>query len=207
MDQDNDQNKTREPRGLDAQLQQQDDFFSDLNRIRVQPNYPDQVGVKKRLLTVPVRKPNPQEFVRVHPDAAYRIEAYLFQFKEDHEYYLIDPQIAPHLTIEAKRMRLALMVNRQGTVALWPLRMMGKNGKSDRWMETALEAANMAMSKWVRVESDMDLGGYQVYESAAPLDEPTFPTESMSEILRAAFKERLINSTDHMVIKKLEGKE
>ena len=56
---------------------------------------PTQSGVKKLLTTVPVRKPNRQDFVRVHPDAAYRLTpAAIIELKEDREVYLVTPRMA-----------------------------------------------------------------------------------------------------------------
>ena len=46
--------------------------------------------MKKALLAVPVRKPNKQEFVRVHPDEAYRLETAVLELKEERETYLVE---------------------------------------------------------------------------------------------------------------------
>jgi hypothetical protein len=42
--------------------------FDNLSALRLDQSYADTVGVKKLLTTVPVRKPNRQGFVRVHPE-------------------------------------------------------------------------------------------------------------------------------------------
>ena len=42
-------------------------LFDDLNALKLSQDYADTVGVKKILATVPVGKPNKQDFVRVHP--------------------------------------------------------------------------------------------------------------------------------------------
>jgi len=60
--------------------------FDNLSALRLDQSYADTVGVKKLLTTVlrlravvqrrgghPVRKPNRQDFVRVHPDPTYRL--------------------------------------------------------------------------------------------------------------------------------------
>ena len=41
--------------------------------LRLDQNFAETAGVKKLLTTVPVRKPNRQDFVRVHPDADFRL--------------------------------------------------------------------------------------------------------------------------------------
>jgi hypothetical protein len=71
--------------------------------------------------------------------------------------------------------------------------------------ETALTAAALAMERWVRVAADLGLGGYQVFKAAADLPEPVWPDHSFQELLRVAFKERLINRADHPVLRRLRG--
>jgi hypothetical protein len=59
-------------------------------------SYADTVGVKKLLTTVPVRKPNRQDFVRVHPDPEYRLTpAATIEVKDDGEIYLVTRQALP----------------------------------------------------------------------------------------------------------------
>ena len=45
----------------------------DTASLRLDQSLAGTVGVKKLLTTVPVRKPNRQDFVRVHPDPAFRL--------------------------------------------------------------------------------------------------------------------------------------
>jgi hypothetical protein len=57
-----------------------------LSALRLDQSFADTVGVKKLLTTVPVRKPNRQDFVRVHPDARYRLTPVaIIELKEDRE--------------------------------------------------------------------------------------------------------------------------
>ena len=42
-------------------------------------------GVVKQLVVCPVRKPNKQEFVRVHPDPKYRLEVHIIELKNELE--------------------------------------------------------------------------------------------------------------------------
>jgi hypothetical protein len=64
--------------------------------LRLDQSYADTVGVKKLITTIPVRKPNRQDFVRVHPDPKYRLTpAAIIEVKEDREVYLnlVDRQL------------------------------------------------------------------------------------------------------------------
>ena len=64
--------------------------------LRLDQSYADTVGVKKLLTTVPVRKPNRQDFVRVRPEPEYRLTpAATIEVKDDGEVYLVTPSIAP----------------------------------------------------------------------------------------------------------------
>src|SRR6266568_3638739 len=60
----------------------------DLARLRLGQDFADKVGVKKALLTVPVRKPDRQSFVRVHPDPSWRLDTAVITLKDERETYL-----------------------------------------------------------------------------------------------------------------------
>jgi hypothetical protein len=49
------------------------DPFADLSAFRLSQDFAADLGVKKLLLKVPVRKPGRQEFFRVHPDHCYTL--------------------------------------------------------------------------------------------------------------------------------------
>jgi hypothetical protein len=53
--------------------------------------------------------------------------------------------------------------------------------------------------------SNMPLGAYDVYETRVNWPAPQWPTESLSDLLRVAFKSRFIESLDHPVLKRLRG--
>ena len=47
------------------------------------------VGLRKQLITVPVRKPSKEWFVRVHPDSDYRLETGVVELKEEGDIYVV----------------------------------------------------------------------------------------------------------------------
>lgn len=175
--------------------------------LRLSQNFAADCGVKKLLLTVPVKKPLREWFVRVHTDEAYRLNVALLELKEERETYLIHPSILPDLAGESMiRPRvLFTAINRQGVVFLWPVNLPGADGKLDEWSRSAHEAAYLAQAGWVRVVADMGLGAYQVSQATADLPEPVWPGTPFSELLRIAFRDRLIDSLDHPVLRKLRG--
>ena len=60
-------------------------------------------------------------------------------------------------------------------------------------------------AKWVRVVANMHEKAYDVMEALENLSEPEFPELSLNELLRIAFKDRIVDKLDHPVIKKLRG--
>src|SRR5438477_12327389 len=83
--------------------------------IRLSQSFAGTVGVKKLLTTVPVRKPNRQDFVRVHPDPTYRATPVaVIELKEYRETYLLSPSMAQQLPGEFNAVTLNTAINRQG---------------------------------------------------------------------------------------------
>jgi len=177
----------------------------DPSHLRLSQNFSELVGVKKALLTVPVRKPSRQDFIRVHPGEDYRLETAVLELKDERESYLVDPTLWPELPGEIVCKVLFTTINRQGVLMLWPIRLPGEDGRHDEWNRSALEAAHMAQSRWVRVASNTSLGAYEVFEATGALPDPPWPDISFQEILKVAFKGRCIAELEHPVIRRLRG--
>jgi hypothetical protein len=175
--------------------------------LRLSQDFSAHLGVKKALLTVPVRKPDKAWFVRAHPDEGYRLQTAVLELKEERETYLVAPALWPDLAAEATfspRMLLTA-TNRQGVLFLWPIRLPGHDGKLDDWNRSALEAAQLAQEQWVRVTANMPLGAYEVFVATGQHPDPRWPEQPFADLLKAAFKDRLIDSLEHPVLRKLRG--
>jgi len=177
----------------------------DLNSLRLTQNYSELVGVKKALLTVPVRKPGRQDFIRVRPEQENCIETVILELKEERLSHLVAPELWLELPGEVVPKILFTAINRQGVLFLWPVRLPGPDGRQDHWSRSALDAAEMAKNKWVRVAANMNLGAYDVFFASSDLPEPAWPDVSFGEILRIAFRDQFIRSLDHPVIRRLRG--
>ena len=176
-------------------------------RLRLSQDFGAAVGVKKALLTVPVRKPSKEWFVQTHPSEDYRIQTAVLELKEDRETYLVDPELWPELSTESTFGPRAIFtsITRQGVVFLWPIRLPGPDGKLDDWNQSALDAAAMANGRWVRVAANMALGAYDVFQASADLPAPEWPDVPFSKLLEVAFGKRYVTSLDHPVLQKLRG--
>jgi hypothetical protein len=179
----------------------------DPESLRLSQNFTETAGVKKLLTSVPVRKPNKQDYVRVHPDPAYRLTpAAIVELKDDREVYLVTPAMAIELSGEVTSVNLLTAINRQGVLHLWPVKLPGPDGRQMEWHRSAAEAAELAMDKWIRMSSNMSLGAYEIYQATGEnLPEPNWPELTFREILKIAFRDHLIDREDHPVVRRLRG--
>jgi hypothetical protein len=183
-----------------------DDPF-DLAKLRVSQDFLEATPVKKLLTTIPVRKPGPQDFIRVHPSPKYRDLVAILELKEDRESYIVNLAAVPELQGECFIANLFTAITRSGTLFLWPVRVPAVDGRSNEWHVSAARAAEEAMKSWLRVKSNMSLRAYELFlaENQKQIPNPEWPELSFQELCRIAFHDRLIDRGDHPVIKRLRG--
>jgi hypothetical protein len=177
----------------------------DLANLRLSQSFVETAGVKKLLKTVSVHKPNPQDFVRVHPSPEYRDNFPIIELKDEREEYVITTQLVPELVGEFVTKTLFTAINRQSVVFLWPVRLPTSDGKQMEWWRSMREAAELAMQRWLRVKANMSLGAYEMFVAESAMSEPVWPEATYQDLIRLAFRDRLITSVDHPVIKRLRG--
>jgi hypothetical protein len=177
----------------------------DLASLRLNPSFLETAGVKKLLTTVPARRPSPQDFVRVHPAPEYRENFAMVDLKDDREDFLVRPEILPELTGEVVYKTLFTAINRQGIVFLWPVKLPAPDDRKTEWSRSAREAAEMAMGRWIRMKANMSLGAYEITVAESVMADPVWPDLSFQELVRIAYRDRMITSFDHAVIKRLRG--
>lgn len=177
----------------------------DPENLRLSQSFGETVGVKKLLTTVPVRKPSPQDFVRVHPSAEYRDNFPILELKDEREEFIVTARLVPELAGEFFTKTLFLAINRQGTVFFWPVRLPSPEGKMLDWWRSAREAAELAMQYWVRIRANMNLGAYDIYRAESVISEPEWPELGYWDLIKIAFRDHLIDRIDHPVVKRLRG--
>ena len=176
-----------------------------LDDLRLSQNFAETAGVKKLLKTVPVHKPNPQDFVRVHPSPEYRENFPVIELKDEREEFIVASRLLPELIGEFMSKTLFTAINRQGVLFLWPVRLPDPQGRQMEWWRSMREAAELATTQWIRTKSNMSLGAYEIYVAESTMSEPVWPEVTFQELIRLAFRDRLITSLDHPVIKRLRG--
>ncbi len=146
-----------------------------------------------------------QEFFRVHPDEAWRLETALIEIKVDREMYLVDPAVWPLFPNECKPRTIYTTIDRRNVVTLWPVRLPDEKGRLDDYNRSAHEGAQLAMEKWVRISANQALGAYDIDVAAGAFPEPVWPSVTFTDLLKIAFKGRLIEDLDHPVLRRLRG--
>ena len=176
---------------------------ADFSRFRLSQNFGSVCGVSKKLTTVPVRKPNKTQFVRVRPEG--RLDAMLLKYPADSEdLYLIEPDVIQEVGGQARPYRLTQAIDRQNNVFIWPVRI-PDDDRPLNWHTSALEGSITAELSWTRLVANMALGSYDIFVAESKLEEPEWPELSMNELLGIAFKNKIVDRPDHLVLLELRG--
>jgi hypothetical protein len=178
----------------------------DIDNIRLKPEDVEDIDVEKVLLTVPHDKPNRTWFVRAHPDPAYRVQTKWIDLG-NREQYLVAPNLWPELATETvlRAVLLVTAISRQNIVFLWPMPLATADGRNKEWSRTGMEAIERATKRWVRVQANMALGGYEVMEAKASISEPVWPKKTLRELMDLSFGQYRIDTLDHPIIRQLRG--
>jgi hypothetical protein len=177
----------------------------DLDRLRLGQNFADLVGVKKQLVVVPVCKPHRHWFIRVHPDWSLTTPTLTVERERGRETYIVDRGLWDGLPEELAPTRLVVGISRQNAVFVWPLRLPGSDGRTNTWNESALGAAELAKTRWVRVASNTAIAMYEVLAASAEYPEPEWPDIGFQRVIELAFRDRFIRSANHPVLRELLG--
>jgi hypothetical protein len=177
-------------------------LFTDLAALRLDST-DSTLGVVEVLTHVPVRKPSRHEFFRVHSE--YVLDTTVFTDKEERESYLVAPAMRGALVGEARPVLLIPVISRQRALFIWPVPLPSEDGRRNAWTETAQEAMARAKGHWVRLMPDMGLGAYRIYLAEGQLSDPVWPDKPFEEILEIAFRNNVIDSPDHPVVRRLRG--
>jgi hypothetical protein len=180
--------------------------LGNISRFRLSQNFGATAPVRKLLTTVPIRKPHNQEFVRTSSDLIF--DALTYAWKDDGKLFLVEPALI-HLFPQGLRPTLLVgTMNRQGVFFLWPVYMKQGDEAWNDWHRSGYDAMVAGRKHWVRVESNRALGAYEI--SIAQVDgipEPEWPGLTIEELLNVAFRDSVIDSADHIILKKLRGEE
>jgi hypothetical protein len=175
---------------------------------RLNQAFAEYAGGEKVVTLIPVRKPSKECWFRTHPRPEYWLSTPIIELKEKGgETYLVLKALWNELAAEPTFVSKLLVptITRQNDLFLWPIKLPGPDGNLDAWNESAMRAADLAKTKWVRLCSNKKFGLYNTFGAKAVIEEPVWPSMSLNEMVKIAFKGRVIESLDHPVIQQLRG--
>jgi hypothetical protein len=169
--------------------------------------------VTKRIVTsIPIKKPKSGvEFFRIRPEPEWQFVTYMLDIGgkgEGEGKYLLVPELYPEV-VETKKLKPVMIYTgiSFGTSELFisEIALPTPDGEDNEYNRTRRIAYQMAMEKWVKLQTDE--GSYSTVLAVSNLPEPVYPTEpeNIQKVLEIAFKDKLIESRDHPVLKKLRG--
>lgn len=174
--------------------------------LRIDVSKMRETGAKKALLSVPVRKPGDQEYVRVHPGKDYHAPYAVIVDKERGETYLVHGNLVGELSRDVKIVDLRYVITRAGDLSVWAVPLPPGDGRDNPWHQSARQIAELAETKWVRVTASKGAGRYEAWEAPPGIPDPVWSEMTFNDVLRLAFPQpRIIDSIDHPFVRKLMG--
>jgi hypothetical protein len=178
----------------------------DLDALKLPQNFGEALGVKKKILRVPVRKPLKTDYFRVRVGPSWRYETMILVLAEENETYILLPELWSLVPELIRPAALFVGIDRRNNVFLIPVPLPGPDGKHNSWHQSLLQVIGYAENSWVRAASNQAVGGYDILIAEGQLAEPDWPDLDLKELLEIAFRNRIIDSEDHPVIQKLLGR-
>ena len=187
------------------------DVLDDISKLVISSEDTVLEATREILTTISIRKPKKDEFFRTHPTACFGPCA-IFEVKSglDRESYLITPSVWTHLKDEvlkghAKKVVLRVTIARSGLLFLNPITAPDPLAKANDYNDSAREAAIEATKAWLRMQANPDMGRYQVWIAEGNISEPKWPDFDIGDLVKKAFKGKVIADVDHELIATLRG--
>jgi hypothetical protein len=61
------------------------------------------------------------------------------------------------------------------------------------------------MTNWVRIKANMSLGAYEITLAGSVMADPVWPELSYQDLVKIAYRDRMITTVDHPVLRRLRG--
>lgn len=176
-----------------------------LNALRLPQNFGEALGVRKAITRVPVRKPNKTEFFRVRPGEEWRFQTMILEIKDEGETYVLMPEVWDAIHELLRPAMLHVGIDRRNNVFLIPIPLPGEDGRRNSWHQSLAQIVEQAEDKWIRIAANKGVGGYDAFIAEAKLPEPEWPDLSLDELMEIAFRDKIIASAEHPIIRQLLG--
>jgi hypothetical protein len=183
-------------------------IFDDLEALKKMT--PPTVHRREVVTVVGVDKPGGVGYFRTNTDPAMMFTARVFKYElgRDKTTLYVTPRMESHPLLARGIRRVLLTVVQSWparTLTLWPVPDPSIE-QTNSWNVSAIEAYKLSKTKWVQMVSGDDR--YIVHEAEGELPPPEWPEKlSFNDLLKIAFKEKIIFDDDDPWMKKLRGVE
>jgi hypothetical protein len=177
-----------------------------LEELRVPDTYSTTTGGIKLPIKPTFGKISKIRFSRTNTSEEYKALLFFFEDKNTGETYIVTPNMAPYLgsMVQAKILRLA--VDNAAVPYLIAEPVLDPNGRQSPWSSSMVEAIRRSEKEWVRINSNQNAGQYEIIIAKDNLGEPKWPEQTMDELIREVFGNKIISSPDHPLIRQLQGR-
>jgi hypothetical protein len=162
-------------------------------------------GDVEHLAHIYVRRPKKDEYFKVNPDPTMTLTTLTWTDPDEGDVYFVTPSARDIMAESGRVVTLMLCQSRQRVNFIWPVSADTRSGGGRGWAESARAAALIAQTRWIKIRGDRPSGMYQVFEAADQAGTPEWPERAFSDLLKLGFKDRLISSSDHPVVRRLQG--
>jgi hypothetical protein len=177
----------------------------DLASLKLPQDFLIDYGTEKVHTVIPVGRPSKDTFIRIHPSEEYQITVGTIVVQGDRkETFILAPAAMGFVPELEKITHLRLAVDRQGNLYIIDVPAVDPS-RSNHWTDSLLAAVGLAEKSWVRIAANMKANFYDVVKAPAIKDEPIWPQATFADLIEIAFRGKIIDSPDHIVLKKLMG--
>jgi hypothetical protein len=180
------------------------DPFANIEALRI-ANPVAAIRVVTETVSIRVGRPDKRRFFRVRDGADWELDCAILEPSKEDGAFLVLGDCLQELESELSFVKLVLCMTRDGEISLWPLKLPGPDGRTNRWSESAMVAADIARHAWIRLVSNLSAGCYVVQRPELELEAPVWPDKPFLHYLKLAFRDRTIQNMDHPVVRKLLG--
>ena len=160
--------------------------------LRIDRNSAISSGPKELITRIGIGKPHKQDYIRVHPDPAYQVNTRVILFKENEEYYVIQPDMLSLLWHESVPVTLHTAMKYPNALFVWPIRLPDDGEKDMLWWQSGRDGAEQGSRHWTRLQPNKKAGKYELYPNHdGVMPEPEWPPLPFAEILRIAFRDSI----------------
>jgi len=156
-------------------------------------------------------RPEANMFVRIRPGEDFTDAIDLLVAKnasnssDRNPVYVATDDVRPELERFIKPHRVAVGITYHDKVQFLWVRAISTGSNS--WTDSIMRAMDAAVNDWIALESDQPHDEYMIHHSPRSKEwgDPKWPDQTLEDVLALAFRDRVIDSLDHAVAKRLLG--